>query len=540
MNYKNLINNENNDNPLNELVTENEYEPGEEPDNSFELEQIFENSVDGICIIEKGFKILRANSKFRSFLGNKTDCINGKKCYVEFYNELCDSDCPLIKIFSGETFFERDVVKKLPNGSVRYYILKSKPFVNKKGSFRGVIVFMQDVTERKELEEQFYNARKLETVARLAGGVAHDFNNMLTTIMGHSEIGLIKCTGDNVNLSQHFTEIKKTADRAADLVRQLLIFSRRQLVQPKVINPNIFLENMVKLLKKLLGDGIELEYIMDINLGNIKIDAGHFEQIITNLVINARDAMPEGGKLIIKTENIIFEEESFTIPKDLTPGEYILINVSDNGTGIPEQDMAHIFEPFFTTKKNMKGNGLGLSTCYGIVRRNSGHIEVRSTENNGTNIDIYLPISHEQVECISPVDDCHAPDSGFETILLAEDEASVRKMVANILNAKGYKVIQAANGEEAIELFVSEKNDSISLLLTDMVMPKMNGRELHEKLKELNPKLRALFVSAYSDDYIFENGFLESNAAFLEKPFSPRQLLNKVRETLDIGNIEGI
>ena len=204
-----------------------------------------------------------------------------------FINELCDSDCPLIKIFSGETFFERDVVKKLPNGSIRYYILKATPFLDKKGTFRGVIVFMQDVTERKELEEQFYNAQKLETVARLAGGVAHDFNNMLTTIMGHAEIGLIKCINDGGNLSQHFAEIKKTADRAADLVRQLLLFSRRQLVQPKVINPNIFLENMVKLFKKLLGEDIELEYLMDVNIGNIKIDAGHFEQIITNLVINS-------------------------------------------------------------------------------------------------------------------------------------------------------------------------------------------------------------------------------------------------------------
>jgi PAS domain S-box-containing protein len=399
-------------------------------------------------------------------------------------------------------------------------------FSTGKGFF--VAVF-DNVTERRKLEDQFRQSQKMEAVGRLAGGVAHDFNNLLTVINGYSEL-LLRQIGENSPLRKEVDEIRKAGDRASMLTQQLLAFSRRQVLQPKVLDLNSAVSGMATMLRRLIGEDIDLRILPGEGLGRVKADPGQVEQIILNLVVNARDAMPGGGRLSIETSNTFLDGTFSSKHPYAVTGPHLLLAVSDTGVGMSEDTQAHLFEPFFTTKETGKGTGLGLSTVYGIVEQSQGYIHVYSELGKGTTVKIYLPRVEGEDETVSPVS-APAPH-GTETVLVAEDNAQVRDFVTRVLSAKGYRVLSASEGFEALRL-CGECADPVDLLVTDVVMPRMGGRELASRVETAKPGVRVLFVSGYTEDAISHHGILEEGLQFLQKPFTTDALLRKVREVLD-------
>ena len=400
---------------------------------------------------------------------------------------------------------------------------------------RGVTT---DVTARKEaergraqLEEQLRQAQKIDSIGRLAGGVAHDFNNILTAIRGYAELMLLELAPEDPMRSS-VTEIRRAGERAADLTRQLLAFSRTQLLQPRVLALNSLIADSIKMLKRLLGEDIELVTLLDPKLGHVKADAGQMEQVILNLALNARDAMPQGGKLTLETRNVILQEDYAQKHFSLQPGSYIMMTISDIGCGMDPQTLSHIFEPFFTTKEPGKGTGLGLSTVYGIVQQSGGSIWVYSEPGRGTTFKIYLPRIEE------PLDEAGEkriePDNprGSETILVVEDDEVVRKLTCQALRRYGYQVIEAANGNEAL-LACEKHRETIPLMITDVVMPQISGPELATRLRLLRPETQVLYMSGYTDDAVVRHGLLDAALYFLQKPFTPGALVHKVRDILD-------
>jgi two-component system cell cycle sensor histidine kinase/response regulator CckA len=390
---------------------------------------------------------------------------------------------------------------------------------------------LEDITERKQLEEQLRQSQKMEAVGRLAGGVAHDFNNLLTIISGYSDLLLDTLPGQERSRA-HVEEIRKAGTRAATLTRQLLAFSRSQVLAPQVLDLNAVVTNVDKMLRRLIGEDVDLVAILGEKLGSVRADPGQIEQVIMNLAVNARDAMPQGGKLTIETSNASLDAAYARTHATVVPGEYVMLAVSDTGIGMDAHTQAHIFEPFFTTKEKGKGTGLGLATVYGIIKQSGGYIWVYSEPGMGATFKIYLP----RVEKSSPEAGggkaAESPAKGHETILLVEDEPALRAMVRSVLESKGYKVLEARHGEDA--LVVTELHRGpIDLLLTDVVMPGMSGRELAEHLVSANPKTKVLYMSGYTDDAIVHHGVLGSDMAFLQKPFSPDSVVRKVREVLD-------
>ncbi len=378
---------------------------------------------------------------------------------------------------------------------------------------------------------QIRQSQKMEAIGRLAGGVAHDFNNILTAIAGLSDVLLDeipKETPHRVDVA----EIKKAADRAAVLTRQLLAFSRKQVIAPRDIDLCGVTESLRKLLSHIIGEDIELLAVTDEHLWKVRIDPGQIEQILANLAANARDAMPRGGKLIIETRNVTLDEEFCLDHEEISPGEYVLVSVRDTGHGIEPHILERIFEPFFTTKPHGRGTGLGLATVYGIVKQNRGTIGVYSAPDQGTTFDIFLPRVEATKEMVVDKNEIEAPCGGDEVVLLVEDEDMVRSLAKRILERYGYTVLTAPSGIEALRLW-SDRIADVDLLVTDVVMPQMNGRELYEQLKELRPKLRVLFMSGYPAEVIARQGILTAAIPFIEKPFSAEDLMRKVREVLD-------
>ncbi|HEY2120441.1 MAG TPA: PAS domain S-box protein [Candidatus Acidoferrum sp.] len=390
------------------------------------------------------------------------------------------------------------------------------------------LVVAQDVSERKQLEGQLRQAQKMEAVGRLAGGVAHDFNNMLMVIKGHTEL-LLNILPPTDSISRKIQQIDRSADRAASLTRQLLAFSRMQVLQPQVINLNSIVEEMGKLLPRLIGEDIDLVMRSSGNLGAIRADASQMEQVIMNLAVNARDAMAGGGKLLIETDNADLDY-SYTMSHPLMkPGRYVQLTVSDSGTGMDAETQAHIFEPFFTTKEKGKGTGLGLATVYGIVKQSGGFIWVYSELGKGTCFKIYLPRVDQVEEQIGTPKPTAEVPNGTETVLLAEDEADVREIARQFLESGGYQVIEAKNGAEAIQ--VARANvGKIDLLVTDMVMPGMTGQELAMQLQREQPGLCVIFMSGYSEHAATEMANADPGVRLLTKPFSRAALLRAVRE----------
>jgi two-component system cell cycle sensor histidine kinase/response regulator CckA len=390
---------------------------------------------------------------------------------------------------------------------------------------------LEDVTERKQLEEQLRQSQKMEAVGRLAGGVAHDFNNLLTIISGYSDL-LLDTPPLQERSRAHVEEIKKAGNRAATLTRQLLAFSRSQVLAPQVLDLNAVVTNVDKMLRRLIGEDVDLVTILGEKLGSVRADPGQIEQVIMNLAVNARDAMPQGGKLTIETSNVALDAAYARTHMTVMPGEYIMLAVSDTGIGMDAQTQAHIFEPFFTTKEKGKGTGLGLATVYGIIKQSGGYIWVYSEPGLGATFKVYLPRVERPSGEVGQGTAAESPAKGHETILLVEDEPALRAMVRNVLESKGYKVLEARHGEDA--LMVSELHRGpIDLLLTDVVMPGMSGRELAEHLVSADKNTKVLYMSGYTDDAIVHHGVLGSDMAFLQKPFSPDSVVRKVREVLD-------
>jgi two-component system cell cycle sensor histidine kinase/response regulator CckA len=387
----------------------------------------------------------------------------------------------------------------------------------------------EDVTDRRALEEQFRQAQKMEAVGRLAGGVAHDFNNLLMVISGYAEVILARLPMDHP-LHEKGRAIQLAADRATTLTRQLLAFSRKQLLELKVVDVNAIVQDMERLLRPLIGENVELATVLSREAVHTRADAGQLEQVLMNLVVNAKDAMPGGGKLTIQTQNIVMDESHRRGQQFIRPGSYVMLSVSDTGSGMDKETQSRIFEPFFTTKEKGKGTGLGLSTVYGIVKQSGGYVMVQSELGQGTTFHIYLPEVQAAAEKqVLPVPD--ATSGGTETILLVEDEESVRQLVRETLSAKGYKMLEAESGESGLAQAASH-NGKIHLVITDVVMPGMSGRELVQKLAQTRPEAKVLYLSGYTEDAIISDGSIESGTAFLQKPFSLQNLSQKVREIL--------
>jgi nitrogen-specific signal transduction histidine kinase len=390
--------------------------------------------------------------------------------------------------------------------------------------------FMVDISERKLMEMQSQQARRMEAIGRLAGGIAHDFNNLLTIIKGYTELARQRTEGQTA-LRNDIEHIDDATERAAALVRQLLAFSRKQVLQPKNLDLNAIVGGLEQLLRRLMGEDIRMHVKMSAELGTIKADPSQIEQVLMNLVVNARDAMPHGGKLIIETCNTELDHTYASDHVSVKPGRYIMLAVSDSGMGMSPETVAHIFEPFFTTKGGTRGTGLGLSTSYGIVKQSGGYIWVYSEPEHGTTFKVYLPQVDESAEPAAAVRLKSTPQKGTETILLVEDEEAVRDLTETVLTSYGYKVIVSQDPENAQS--IAATGLPIHLVLTDVVMPSMSGRELARKLTQKNPNLRVLYMSGYTDDIIATGGVLEAGIAFLQKPFTPALLAQKVREVLD-------
>jgi nitrogen-specific signal transduction histidine kinase/CheY-like chemotaxis protein len=395
------------------------------------------------------------------------------------------------------------------------------------------LVLATDVTERRQLENQLRQAHKMEAVGQLAGGIAHDFNNLLTVILGYSDVVLNKLSADH-RLCEEVHEIRKAGERAAALTGQLLAFSRMQVLLPQVIDLNEVVTHVYKMLRRLIGEDIDLRTVCAPATGRVKADQGQLEQVLMNLAVNARDAMPEGGVLTIGTRNAEVDASYAREHVPMEPGSYVMLSVSDTGTGMDAKTKGRIFEPFFTTKEKGKGTGLGLATVYGIVKQSGGFIWASSEPGHGTSFEIYLPRVDEKAGVAAGYGAPQAREGvgGTETVLLVEDEEGVRRLAREVLEAHGYTVLEASGWQSALGLADSH-GGPIHLLLTDVVMPEMGGPEVASRLSALRPAIKVLYMSGYTNYAVFHRGLLDAGIAFLQKPFSPDELARRVRELLD-------
>jgi PAS domain S-box-containing protein len=422
------------------------------------------------------------------------------------------------------SFLERPV--RTRDGKMRWIL-----WHDSKGPGDLLIGVGVDVTERRVLEEQFRQAQKMEAVGRLAGGVAHDFNNILTAIIGYSDL-LLRSASLSEEDRRDLAEIRDAADRAARLTKQLLTFSRKQVVQIQPVNLNDLVQGMEPMLKRLLGEDVTLTTALAPDLAAVEADPGQLEQVIMNLAVNARDAMPDGGQLTIETRNVELDAEYAATHANVVPGRYVLLAVSDTGHGMDESVRAHLFEPFFTTKPRGQGTGLGLATVHGIVHQSGGHIWAYSEVGYGTTMKVYLPRGGQEAAPLEREADASAWPRGTETILVVEDDAGVRKLVISTLAACGYQVLVASTGSAAVELAHNHAG-AIHLLVTDVVMPEMNGRAIAQALAAGRPGLPVLYMSGYPDEAMMRHGVLEPGIELIQKPFTPGALARRVREVLD-------
>ena len=450
---------------------------------------------------------------------------------------LARQHCPDVPfLFVSATIGEELAIDAMHQGATDY-VLKQR-LGRLVPSVQRALREVDDRTERKRAEEalrqsekQFRQSQKMEAVGRLAGGIAHDFNNLLTVIMGYSQV-LLTELGPQHSLRGKIEETLKAGERAATLIRQLLTFSSKQPLDPKILSLNAAVTSLESLLRRLIGEDIQLVCKLDPTNGRLRADQAQLEQVLVNLVVNARDAMPKGGTLTIDTAQVELTRSPVYHLTPLPPGPYVRLTVSDTGCGMDRKTQSHIFEPFFTTKGEGKGSGLGLSTVYGIVTQCGGAIDVTSRVGHGTRFDLYFPSAESDILTTAPTQPLGQPQRGTETILLVEDEPSVRMLVRDELRKLGYRVLEAKNGIEAC-LLATQQAGSFQLLLTDVVMPGMAGRELAQHLSVIKPDLRTLFISGYLDDVGIMAGQEEGTSSFLQKPFTPEVLARAVRNLLD-------
>ena len=491
------------------------------------------NAPYGICRCDSTGKILDANPAFLEMLGYGSGAeligqhIYGLYADTEQWFDLAD-------FFRSAAPFKGLAAEwKRQDGTTTGVRVSGRAVTN--GGEGGTVfeLFAEDVTERRVLEQQLRQSQKMEAVGRLAGGIAHDFNNLLMVISGYSEF-LLERLGDEPRLRGPAQEIASAAERASSLTRQLLAFSRKQMLAPRIVNLNDVATENIKMLTRMIGEDIDLVLVPGKSLWPVRADAGQIEQVIMNLAVNARDAMPSGGKLTIETTNVTLDDDYARFHAPLRPGDYVMAAISDTGGGMDSETQSHIFEPFFTTK-GTKGTGLGLSTVYGIIKQSGGYIWVYSEVGRGTTFKIYLPrvasTGETAVHIAAPIEN-RKVEPGTETILLVEDEANLRYLARQYLEKQGYKVIEAADGAVAMQIAVAHEA-VIHLLLTDVIMPGMNGRELAQRIAEIRPNVKILYMSGYTENVIGHNGMLDAGIRLLQKPFNLRDLRSKVREVLD-------
>jgi two-component system, cell cycle sensor histidine kinase and response regulator CckA len=419
-----------------------------------------------------------------------------------------------------------------PDGTKRWIFSRGFQVHDAEGNVIRLAGVAADITERKRVEEHLFQSQKLETVGKLAGGIAHEFNTIMTTIIGHSEMMLTDLPAENP-LRNSAQEIHDAADRAAMLTRQLLAYGRKQILQPKTLDLNTLIADMEGMLRHLMGSDVNVRIVPFVGLKLMKIDAGQIEQVIMNIALNAADAMPNGGKLTLETANITLDEEYVRGFPDLKPGEYVMLAISDTGAGMIEKVRARLFEPFFTTKDVGKGTGLGLATCHGIIKQSGGHIAVYSESGRGATFKIYLPQVEQPTKVLAPRRNSTDLPRGTESILVVEDDPALREMSAALLRRLGYTVLAAANGVEALNLTHQPGTGHIDLLFTDVVMPQMSGKELSDRIHSLHPNTKVVFASAYTENAIVHQGVLDDGVVLLQKPFTPLALALKLREVLD-------
>ena len=491
------------------------------------------NAPYGICRCDSTGKILDANPAFLLLLGHTSaDQLIGQHIFGLYaendqWFELADF------LRSAEPFKGLTAEWKRKDATTTLVRISGRSVSS--GPEGGVVfeLFAEDVTERRVLEQQLRQSQKMEAVGRLAGGIAHDFNNLLMVISGYSEF-LLERLGAEPHLRGPAQEIASAAERASSLTRQLLAFSRKQMLAPRIVNLNDVATENIKMLTRMIGEDIDLVMVPGPSLWPVRADAGQIEQVIMNLAVNARDAMPSGGKLTIETSNVTLDEDYARVHAPLPAGDYVMVALSDTGDGMDNETQSHIFEPFFTTK-GTKGTGLGLSTVYGIIKQSGGYIWVHSEVGKGTTFKIYLPrvasTGQAAAQVAAPVE-YRKVEPGTETILLVEDEANLRYLARQYLEKQGYKVIEAADGAVAMQIAVAH-DKVIHLLLTDVIMPGMNGRELAQRICEIRPNVKVLYMSGYTENMIGHDGVLDDGVRLLQKPFNLRDLKSIVREVLD-------
>jgi len=424
-----------------------------------------------------------------------------------------------------------EVAWRRRDGSIISVRLNGRPVRGPDGALECFEFIVDDVTEQRALEERLRHTQKMEAVGRLAGGIAHDFNNLLTAILGSVDF-LRRALGPEHPEHAETEEIQKAAVRAADLTRQLLAFSRQQVLAPKVLELDALVTNLEKMLRRLIGEDVELRFVAKASRAAVRADPGQLEQVIVNLVVNARDAMPRGGRLTVETASVDLDAAYAWEHGTVEPGRYVMLAVTDTGVGIDRAAQARLFEPFFTTKEFGKGTGLGLATVYGIVKQSGGYIWVYSEPGHGATFKVYLPRVEQASEPVAAPQPPARALGGTETILLAEDEAAVRNLARRVLEKHGYTLLLAATGRDGVRL-AEQHSSPIDLLVTDVVMPEMGGRELAQRLTTRQPTLKVLYLSGYTDDAIVHHGVLDAGVAFLQKPFKPDELVRKIREVLD-------
>ena len=489
-----------------------------------------EQAAEGVVVTDGEGAIEYVNPAFSAMTGYSREEVLGKnprilksgKQDADFYASMWAT------LLAGQVW-RGEIINRRKDGNLYREKMSITPVRDEHRKITHIVAMKEDITARKLLEDQFRQAQKMEAVGRLAAGMAHDFNNLLTIIIGYSDLMLDEFVSTDPRRA-YATEIKGAGERAEGLTRQLLAFSRQQVLAPQILDLNTLIANLTKMLKRLIREDIELVFEVGPIPTMVKADPGQIEQVLMNLAVNSRDAMPQGGKLTIETSHFLVDKASGNTHYSMPAGSYVMVAVTDTGCGMDKDVQAHIFEPFFTTKEQGKGTGLGLATVYGIIEQSGGHIWVYSELGVGTTFKIYLPTAAGAPEI---AEESVVPAGGSETVLLVEDDASLRELARMVLSARGgYKVLESSGGKEAL-VFAGQHQGTIHLLLTDVVMPGMSGGELSEGLAPLRPEMKILYMSGYTDDTAVRHGVLEEGMAFLQKPFTPESLLRKVRDVLD-------
>jgi PAS domain S-box-containing protein len=488
-----------------------------------------------IVILDEDNRIVEFNRAAEAFYGLPRNAAIGteflQRCVPPGEREQVKSD--LLRAREGEQVRDRET-RAVTDGGNRSFLWNASRLVEAGQGSPSILVIGQDISELRRLETQLLLSQRMEGIGRLAGGIAHDFNNLLTAILGHAEMARTDVAPGDPALG-NIAEITRAAQRAADLTRQLLAFARRQIIEPRIVDLNGLVLNVDRMLRRLLGEDVDLVTVADPKLWRVRIDPGQFEQVLVNLAVNARDAMPEGGRLLIETGNVELDPDFARQHATVQPGPHVLLAVTDTGSGMDPEVLGHIFEPFFTTKEVGKGTGLGLATCYGIVKQNRGSIWVYSERGRGTTFKIYLPRADGAVESREAPEPLPAGVlHGSETVLLVEDESVVRALAAEALRRHGFQVLTASTGTEALDL-AGQTLRPFDVLVTDVVMPQMGGQQLAEHLLAQTPALKVLFISGSIDCVLARDGALKPGMTLLQKPFTPRQLVQRVRDLIDLG-----